>query len=311
MRLNLMPLKRIVLFVVWPLVSSALFAEEASVQFTPVSVAGSGGVHNAEEDGVFTLLGNPALLNSITSSMFFAFSGGAGDIYRGGALGLNSPSAYYTVTGPLALGVVSKGVGFGLFNHLRFYSGGIDMNLVAVAGIDWALVNTDDVKLDFGLAPKLLYRYRLIEEKNASSLFAASITPGILVSLGSGFSVGISCDDALSAAFPPDENNTAFSQIPRSLNAGVAAGIISNGTLGLTFFTDYRDLLKIFGNDAGDPMQGLGIGIRAAFWNNFWVSAGMSGLAPTGGFGLNLGAVKLDIALSNYGAEAGIRITRD
>ncbi|MDR0638947.1 MAG: hypothetical protein LBG27_08645 [Spirochaetaceae bacterium] len=292
------------------LLPSALFAEEESFQFTPVSAAGSGGAHTAAEDGIFTLLGNPALLNSVTSSMFFALSGGIRDAYRNEALEISSPPMYYTASGPLALGAVSKGVGFGVFDHLRVYSGGMDMNVIAAAGIDWTIINTASVKLDFGLAPKAFYRYRLTSA-GVDSLLGASITPGILFSLGSRFSVGMSCDEAIAAAFPPDKNNTVFSQIPRSLNAGIAAGIVSNGTLGLTFFADYRDLLRFFGNDAGDPIQGIGVGLRAEFWNNFWLSAGMSNSAPTGGFGLNLGAVKLDIALFDYGVEAGIRIMRE
>ena len=142
------------------LLPSALFAEEESFQFTPISVAGSGGTHTAAEDGVFTLLSNPALLNSVTSSMAIALSGGIGNAYRDGVFEAGLPPAYYTVAGPLALGVVSKGVGFGVFDHLRLYSGGMDVDVIAAAGIDWPLVNTASVKLDFGLAPKLLFRYR-------------------------------------------------------------------------------------------------------------------------------------------------------
>jgi hypothetical protein len=310
MRLNLIYPKRVVLFVVWSLAQFVLFAEDVSFQFTPASVAGSGGVHNAEEDGVFTLLGNPALLNSVTSSMFFALSGGVGDAYREGALDLSMPPAYYTLTGPLALGVVSKGVGFGIFNHVSLYDGRTDIDVIAAAGIDWTLINTAGSKLDFGLTPKLLIQNRQMDAK-ALSLFAASLTPGILFSLGERFQAGVSYGDALSAMIFVTSGDVKDMRVSRSLDAGIAAAVVSNGTLGLTLFADYRDLLGDSGDGSADPLRHLGVGVRAAFWNNFWLSAGMSGLAPTGGFGLNLGAVKLDIALSAYGGEAGIRIIRE
>lgn len=285
-----------------------LFAAEESFEFTPVSVVGSGGAHTAAEDGVFTLLGNPALLNSVASSMFFAFSGGMGNVYRDGAFEFDLPPAYYTLTGPLALGVVSKGVGFGVFDHLHFYSGGMDIDVVAAAGIDWALVNTAGVKLDFGLAPKLLFRFRQAQT-SAMPLFAPSVTPGILVSFGERFSMGVSWSDALSVVLL--DGGAGEARIFRSLNAGIAVGLISNGALGLTLFVDYRDLMGDSDDNSADPLRQLGVGARAEFWNNFWLSAGMSNSAPTAGLGLNLGAIKLDIALSDYGMEAGVRITRE
>ncbi|MDR1470559.1 MAG: hypothetical protein LBT00_14860 [Spirochaetaceae bacterium] len=308
-----MRLKRLVLFAVWALVSAAfmpfaLFAEEMAFQFTPVSVAGSGGVHNAEEDGVFTLLSNPALLNSVTSSMFLALSGGVGDVYRDGMFEFGSPPVYYTVTGPLALGVISKGVGYGIFNHVSLQYGRLDTDVVGVAGIDWVLIDTTGFKLDFGLAPKVLFRFRQTNTGTVS-LFAPSITPGILFSFGERFRAGIRYGDALSVALLA--NGAEDIRISRSLDAGIAVEIVSNGTLGLTLFADYRDLLRSSDDGSVDPLRQLGVGLRVAFWNNFWLSAGMSARAPTGGFGVNLGAVKLDTALSAYGAEVGIRIMRE
>jgi hypothetical protein len=289
---------------------TALFAEDVSFQFTPVSTAGSGGIHNAEEDGVFTLLSNPALLNSVTSSMFFSVSGGIKDVYREGTLKFASPPAYYTLSGPLTLGVVSKGVGFGIFNYLDMHYGRFNVDLIGAAGIDWTLIDATFFKLDFGLAAKMLFRYRLIE-RNPILLFAPSATPGILLSFGQRFQAGISYGDALSAMLLASGTGVGNIHVSRSLDAGIAARLVSNGTLGITIFTDYRDLIDDSAESSADPLDHLGAGIRAEFWKNFWLSAGISGLAPTAGFGLNLGLVKLDFALSDYGVEAGIRITRE
>jgi hypothetical protein len=308
-----MRLKRGILCVVWTLAAfmpPALFAEDVSFHFTSVSVAGSGGAHNAEEDGVFTLLGNPALLSTVTSAMFFAFSAGIRDVYREGALNFDSPPAYYTVTGPLVFGVASKGIGFGLFNQVGLHYGRMDADVIAVAGIDWTIINTLSVKLDVGLAPKLLFRYRQADT-GTLSLFAPSVTPGLLLSFGERFRAGIRYDDALSIILLANGKGAEDARISRSLDTGIAAMIVSNGTLGLTLFADYRDLLGDSRDDSADLLGHLGFGMHAAFWTNFWISAGMSGGIPTGGFGLNLGAIKLDIALSDYGAAAGIRITRE
>jgi hypothetical protein len=317
MRFNPMRFKQIALVVVWTLVPSAfmplaLFAENMSFQLTPVSVAGSGGLHNAEEDGVFTLLGNPALLNSVTSSMFLALSGGIEDALHEGALDLNLPPAYYTLTGPLALGVISKGVGFGVFNHVNLHHNRMDIDVIAAAGIDWTLINTIGFKLDFGLVPKLLFRHRQADtDVDTVSLFALSVTPGMLISFGERFQTGIRYGDALSVVPFANKKKGVNPQVSRSLDAGLAVAIVSNGTLGLTLFADYRDLLSDSDDGSVDLLGQLGFGVRATFWNNFWLSAGMSESAPTGGFGLNLGAIKLDIALSASGAEAGIRIIRE
>jgi hypothetical protein len=307
--------KRGILFAVWALISAAfmplaLFAEDVSFHFTSVSAAGSGGTHNAEEDGVFTLLGNPALLSTVTSAMFFAFSGGIGDVYQEGALDFDSPSTYYTITGPLVFGVASKGIGFGLFNRVGLHYGRMDVDVIAAAGIDWTIINTLSVKLDVGLAPKALFRYRQAGA-DALSLFAPSVTPGMLLSFGERFRAGIRYDNALSIILLANGKGAEDVRVSRSLDAGIAAMIVSNGTLGLTLFADYRDLLGDSLDGNADSPEHLGFGMHAAFWTNFWLSAGMSGGIPTGGFGLNLGAIKLDIALSDYGASAGIRITRE
>jgi hypothetical protein len=306
--------KRLVLCLVWVLslsafLPSAIFAEDLSLRFTPVSTAGSGGIHNAEEDGVFTLLSNPALLNSVTASMSFSLSGGAKNIYREGVK-FAPPPAYYTLSGPIALGVVSKGVGFGIFNYFDIHYGRIDADVIGAVGLDWMLINATSFKLDFGLAAKMLFRYRLLN-RNFASLFAPSVTPGILLSFGQRFQAGISYADALSVMLLASGTGAGNIHVSRSLDAGIAARLVSTGTFGLTIFTDYRDLIGDSAESSADPLQHLGAGIRAEFWNNYWFSAGMSGLVPTAGFGLNLGLVKLDFALSDYGAEAGIRITRE
>jgi hypothetical protein len=288
----------------------SLFAEEDLFFFTPVSVIGSGGGHTAAEDGVYSLLSNPALLNAVNQSLFFAASGGIRDVYHDGAIETSMPPAYYTMTGPLALGMVSKGVGIGIFNYLDFYDDGWKANFIASFGIDWTIIDGADAKLDVGLAPKL--SLRRTETSDSSRVFlAASVTPGIRYSRGERFSMGISCIDAVSAGLLVTLNGTQIVPTARSLNAGIAIGVISNATLGLTLFADYYDVLGIIGGDAGTPLEGLGGGIRAEIRNYFWLSAGISKLFPTAGFGLNLGALKFDVAVFAYGVEAGIRIVRD
>jgi hypothetical protein len=306
-------MKRIVLVTVWFFIfrffaMPPLFAQEAAFQFTPVSVAGSGGTHVAAEDGVYTLLGNPALLSSVTQSMYFAVTGGIGNIYQDGKMETTIPPVYYTVAGPLAFGVVSKGVGYGIFNCLRLHENGLDMHFTGSAGIDWILINTPDIKLDFGLSPRLLLSY--MQEK-PTLLSAASITPGFLCSLGDRFSLGISYNDAASIAYYMEKNDSKVTRINSSLDIGLAAGLVSNAAFGLTLFADYRDIIVFFDDDAGDPLRQLGVGARVDFRNRFWLLLGMLELAPTVGIGFNLGEIKVEAAFFSNGISAGIKMVRD
>jgi hypothetical protein len=285
-----------------------LFAGEFPFLFTPVSAAASGGMHVAAEDGVFTLLGNPALLNAVSQSMYFSLSGGIGNFIEDGTAQTMMPPVYYTVAGPLALGTVSKGVGYGLFNYIRIHEDGIDLHGIGSAGIDWILVDGASLKLDLGLSPRFLFSYT---QADSGVLSAVSLTPGILLSLGDRFSAGISYANALSGALRANESGSEFTMVSSSLDVGIMAGAISNAALGLTLFADYRNILGLLGDDAGDPLGQLGCGLRAEFGNSFWISFGLSESFFAAGFGLNLGPVKLETAFFASGVEAGIKIVRD
>jgi hypothetical protein len=298
--------RRLVLGFCFFAMSLPLFAEKTPFLVTPVSAAGSGGMHVAAEEGVYTLLGNPALLNAVSQSMFVALSGGIEDFFKDGAFQVSMP---YTVAGPLAIGTISKGVGYGLFNYIRFHEDGTDIHFIGSAGIDWILVDTASLKLDFGLSPRLLFSYALTEYSHILS--ALSLTPGVLCTLGDWFSVGISCADAISGGFFMDGTGSTFTYVSSSLDVGLSALIISNAALGLTLFADYRNILRSLISDTGEPMRRFGGGIRAEFGNSFWLSLGLFELSPTAGFGLNLGVIRLETAFFANGVEAGIRIVRN
>lgn len=285
-----------------------VFADEEAFHFIPISVAGSGGMHLAAEDGVYTLLGNPALLSSVTQSMYFALSGGIGDVYQNGKIGATIPPAYYTVAGPFAFGVVSKGIGFGFFNYIRFHENGLDAHFTGNVGFDFILINTPGIKLDLGIAPRFLLSY--MQEK-PTMLAAATVTPGLLCSLGDRFSLGISYNDAASAAYYMEKSDAKVTRINASLNAGIAAGLVSTEVFGLTVYTDYHDVLRLFSDNTGDPLQPLGVGARIDFRTSFWLLLGMFELAPTVGIGFNLGAIKVEAAFISNGLSAGIKMVRD
>jgi hypothetical protein len=303
-------MKRTVFFwlILWCLTPLVLFAQEKAFQFMPVSTAGSGGTHTAAEDGVYTLLGNPALLNAVNQSMFFAASFGIGDVYKNGTVETSVPPAYYRASGPFAIGAISKGVGYGFFNCFQFYENSLDAHFVGSAGIDWILINTPNLKLDFGLSPRLLLNYM---REQPILLSAASITPGLLFSLGKRVVLGISYNDAGSVAYYMEKSDAKVTRIYSSLNIGIAASLISRAALSFTIYTDYRDLLGLIADDAGDPMRQLGVGARIDFRTYFWLLAGMFESSPTAGFGLNLGAIKLEASFFSNSVEAGIKIVRD
>jgi hypothetical protein len=265
-------------------------------------------MHTAAEEGVYTLLGNPALLNAVSQSMFVALSGGIGDFFKDGAIEAAMPPAHYTVAGPLAIGTISKGVGYGLFNYIRIREDGTDVHFIGSAGIDWILIDAASLKLDFGLSPRLLFSDT---QADSTILAVASLTPGMLISLGDRFSAGLNYSGAVSGGFFMDAKDSGFRQGSSSLDIGLAAGIVSNAALGLTLFADYRNILSFFGDDAGDPLRQLGCGLRAEFGSSIWLSLGLFELSPAVGLGLNLGTVKLEAAFFANGLEAGIKIVRD
>jgi hypothetical protein len=300
-----------------------LFADETAILFTPLSAAGSEGTHTAVEEGVFTLLGNPALLHSTSESMFFALSFGVGDVFQDGKLDFVPSAAYYTISP--AFGTVSKGVGYGVFGQIYFrYSQAVVLDLIAAAGFDWVLVSTERVKLDFGLSHKALFLYTLTQtgrKTDMNTLIALYITPGILLSLGNRFSVGISLDNMLSLGHS-NKNGLEFMSLPPLFNAGIAVDIIETAALGLSLFADYRlfvgdrDMSGLFNSDAGNSLHRLGGGVRAEIRHSVWFSLGaadfVTKFVPAAGIGFNLGAIKLDMTYYfDYSAQAGIRIVRN
>lgn len=298
----------VTVLLLWSAPLPPAYTEEAEL-FTPTRAAGSGGTHTAEAEGIYTLLSNPAAMSAVTEALFFTLSAGIGNVYQDGSLEFAAPPACYTSKGPLTFGVISKGVGFGLFNNTVFDGDNFTANIIAGAGMSFTVINSEAHKLDIGFSPNLLFRYA---QANTAFLSAASVTAGILYSLHDVFLAGINCNDALSAGFLSDETGTGFTQVNRTLHGGIAVRLVSNAFAGITLLADYHDVLgSFFTGETDNPLRHLGGGLRLEIRNDCWLSLGVSGLQPAAGFGINLGAVKVDTALFSGGVEVGVKVVRD
>jgi len=301
-----------------------------------------GGPRATDPDGLYTLFGNPGLLQMAEDARLFEIALGAfgdfADIVP--FIGKSLEAAFFDsltgeafpagfeARGPLTIGLVSKGFGAGLFLRTATESqtaGGraranLDIDVIGSAGYAFRLVDNADLNVDFGLAGKLFARQVMdfydepaadngaaARDMNPKLLIGAGLDLGVLVSVQDTFLLGFSVNDAATAAMA---RAVGDAEVPpyllRQPDAGFGLGLrgIEAANLVWTFTVDMHDLLGLALNIGAEAaLLRLAVGLEVTFFRVVSLRFGFASLLPGGGLGINFGKVAIDLAA--YGKETG------
>jgi hypothetical protein len=306
-------------------------ASLAAVQYNGLFQFALGAIGTFDEDR--------ALLNALIGGE----SPGASmlDGYGRGNLAYTPPEMY--INGPIAAGYAAKGFGLLFFNRIfidsaiRGQQWSLNLNADFSGNIGWAvcLVDTYVHKADAGLAVKLGVRYstNLLTEqiavdtgatgpgdswyRNDGLLIGAGVNIGLLYLLYDNFSVGLSCEDALTPgvfvnlAIDGEETPPFFLARPK-INIGISGKPLQQPAITWVLMCDFRDLLSMAGvwdEPVRNPLLHLSVGTELILSGSFSLRAGVKDLLPCGGFGYAFGRFSVDGAFygKEYGLEPGDR----
>ena len=235
---------------------------------------------------------------------------------------------------PFSIAWVADGFGFGLWNRsfARLEIVGNSVRAVVYSdfmlpvGFAFRVLDTGRHSIDAGFTLKPFVRIRAEEQEFITDLLdsedyefdtpipviaGGSFDIGLLYRRAGGFQAGLTFTDihargTVVANLTGTEDTRGY-YIPFAVNAGVAQCIRFTKNIVFTAAADWRDMGNIFNQDdylnARNFLLDFGLGVQLAFFDVFFVRIGMNELLPAAGFGIHLGAVKIDVAY--YGREFG------
>lgn len=180
----------------------SLFARENpfghNIELTSARTAALGGFHAALADDISTLFGNPAGFRSagpefsiggITLNFFGAAADVAGDIISGSSGATQYPYAGIYLQGPIELGYVGNGLGFGIFTttNIRFWEPGtgtgvitsIEETFIFVGGYAFRIPLPENWNstLDLGFSIRPFIASRSIGRKDMQDVYNFILNP--------------------------------------------------------------------------------------------------------------------------------------
>jgi hypothetical protein len=204
-------------------------------------------------------------------------------------------------------------------------------------GIAFRIFEVDGHTIDSGLSYKPFVRIRaeaassmisalnsadaLLDDISIPVIAGASANLGFLYRWDMGLQAGLTIDDMFSfgkvVADLNDENNNNSYYVPYTINLGVAydfkigrfwkdaPSFIAN--TGITFAADWRNFTNVFNQDEylehHNFLLDFGLGVQITLLDLVHVRVGMNEMLPAFGLGVELGAIKIDMAY--YGKELG------
>jgi hypothetical protein len=269
----------------------------------------------------------------------YAGSGGALDI--SGLVGDRGFAAGIDMGGPLALGWVGKGGGFGVFNRTRgdaVVTGNrvrpvLSEEVILMGGYSWRLVDANHHALSLGFVAKAFFRGVVNMEASifdASEIISTPFNKPFSTHLGLGADLGLlySFKDFSAALVGYDpfspviltkyrkmgdfgkeaDTVTSFARVKPRLDLGLAYRIrwpfLERFVSRFVIMADYRDFLDLAELVPRNPILNVGLGLELTLLEILSLRAGINDALPSLGLGLDLHFMKLDCAIR--GKELGL-----
>ncbi|MDR2073557.1 MAG: hypothetical protein LBP60_09020 [Spirochaetaceae bacterium] len=317
--------------------------------------AGFGGIHAALGDDFSSLFSNPAAFVGI-ERQFSAAEISVGIygpvlemldrvvVHKGSAdisslVHSQDFGAGFDLGGPLALGLVDRGFGFGIFNRttadasvrgLWIYPF-LSEEIFMAGGFSFRILEREDHLLDLGFLGKAFYRGILglsgsisdISEitKQASSSpyssqFGIGLDLGIRYTFANCLTLALAGSDVYSPALVTRyaeiaDRGSGGTQVYGTVTPRLALGVlyrIRNDFLdryisGAMVMLDYRDFIDLFSTDPRNPVLNVSLGMEISVMEILRIRVGVADALPSFGFGLDMHVLTLDVAVR--GRELG------
>jgi len=232
---------------------------------------------------------------------------------------------------PLSIAWVANGFGFGLWNRTfvkadiigDYVKADVYSDVMLPVGFAFKILDLNRHTIDGGLTLKPFVRVKAAQQAYITDLMddadfdfnipviaGGGLDMGLLYRWGKVLQVGFTFTDIFSQgtvmADLGDIKDTNSYYIPFAMNAGVSFNF-KLGIIGLVLAADWRDIGNAF--DQNDYLNNrnylldFGIGAQISLFDVVYFRVGMNEMLPAAGLGLNLGALKIDLAY--YGREFG------
>jgi hypothetical protein len=347
----------LILFAVLAGMAPVFAADIAPFPMTSSRIYSLGGPHTAYTQDITALAINPAALRTVKKQLHIAEIGlgthgkigvimpiikaaisGSFDEFDSSTIGgLTSNSdgkipLGFEMRGPLSIGYMNQGYGFGLYDRIYFDTEFIGTTLRLNANADflinggyaYRILDKNIHALDIGIGAKVFLRYTfgvngsvldmvdnadtLVEDSPMDFIAGGGFDLGVLYHLGEQLSFGLTCNDVFSMGFinhlsgkNSGSSDTGF--IKPQLNFGAAYIFPSWKHLTLSLMLDYRDVVNIFTNDytTRNPILNIGFGAEARIIQFIYARIGVNDMLPAVGIGFDIKAFKINAAI--YGKE--------
>ncbi|MDR0586846.1 MAG: hypothetical protein LBG26_06370 [Treponema sp.] len=319
--------------------------------------AGFGGIHAAQGDDFSSLFSNPASFAGIEKSFSAAelsislygpvfelldlAANSSGTINISPLVGPGGFAAGFDIGGPVALGWVGGGLGFGIFNRTtadaRVTSAKIRPvaaeEILLLGGYSFRVLDNLDHKLDLGFLGKGYYRAMLnlessilnvtemfddIDSRPFETHFGFGLDLGINYSFAGKLSLALAGYDVFSPALVTryaafSDYGSGGSQNYATVTPRLALGVlyrIQNDFLDrylsdFIVMLDYRDLLDPFISlIPRNPVLNISLGAEIKLFEVLSIRAGIADALPSLGFGLDMKILQFDFAMR--GKELGL-----
>jgi hypothetical protein len=336
---------------------SIFAADIAPFSMTSSRMYSLGGPHTAYTHDITTLAVNPAALKTVTKQfnigeigigthgdiialmpIIGAVMGGSFEDFDASTIGdLTGKSngkipLGFELRGPLSVGYMNNGYGFGLYDRAYFDARFIGTSLRLDANADfllnggyaYRLLERNIHALDIGMAAKFFVRYSfgikgsvidmidnadtLMEDSPVDLIAGGGFDLGILYHLGNQLSFGLTANDVFSMGFinhlsGKDSGSSGTGLIKPQVNFGAAYTFPAWKYVSLSLMLDYRDVVNIFTNDytTRNPILNIGFGAEAQIIRFIYARLGVNDMLPAVGIGFDFKVLKIDAAI--YGKE--------
>jgi hypothetical protein len=318
--------------------------------------AGFGGIHAAQGDDISAIFSNPASFSGLekqfsaaelTISLYgpvFQFlnlvNQSSDDLDISSLEQSGKLSMGLDVGGPLALGWVDKGFGFGIFNRsvidVRTESFVVapvaSEEILLVGGYSFRVLERDPHVLDLGFLGKGFYRGTVYLEapldditemfadhavRPASSQYGLGVDLGIKYTFANTFSMALAGYDVFSPARVTrydeisdygEDGEASYATVKPRLALGflyrIRNDFVDRHFSDFIMMLDYRDFLDLFYSHPRNPLLNISFGIEFGLLRVMRIRAGIAEALPSLGFGIDMHILIFDFAVR--GREMGL-----
>jgi hypothetical protein len=317
--------------------------------------AGFGGIHAALGDDFSSIFSNPASFAGlerqfsaaeISISLYGPFFEILDELVNNsGSLDLtpivdsDSFAAGFDVGGPIALGLVDNGFGFGIFNRSVMDAGSSGLTIFSAAseeiflvgGYSFRILERDNHLLDLGFLGKGFYRglaalsgsaadamelFNNFSSSPYETQFGLGLDLGIRYTIAGNLTLALAGYDVYSPALVTgyqsvsdygSNGSQSYATVTPRLAFGalyhIQSVVLDRYFSDFILMADYRDFIDLFFPRPRNPLLNLSVGMEITMLEVLRVRAGMAEALPSFGFGLDMKFLILDVAVR--GRELG------